>query len=787
MKRFFLLFLLFPAFLFAQKHTISGTISDASSGEKLIGVTLRIQNQSVGVTTNEYGFYSLTLPKGNYKIIVEYLGYETIYQDVTLVHNLHQDFKLSVQEITLSGVEVSANLSQKSDVQKPQMGVASIAIPTIKKLPVLMGEVDIVKTMLQLPGVSNAGEASSGFNVRGGGADQNLILLDEAIVFNASHLFGFLSVFNADAVRDFKLYKGTMPAQFGGRTSSVLDIYQKEGNKNHFAMKGGIGALSSRLLMEAPTVKDKGSFLIGARASYAHLFLKLAKNDNVAYFYDVNMKLSHQINANNNLYLSGYFGRDTFRLNDFLGNTYGNSFVNLRWNHLFSDNLFSNLSLIYSDYYYGFSLTPVKFQWDSGIKNFNLKYDFKHYLSEKLKLSYGLQGVYYDFNPGKIFPTAPTSSVREKILARKYALETGIYADVEQKLLPNFNISYGLRLSSFYHLGKREMNLYSPEGQVVFNTATQTYEKGTPIGTKYFGSGKIINLYSHLEPRLSVAYSLNENTSFKASYTRTTQYLHLLSNTSSPTPLDVWTPSDTFLKPQIADQYSVGYVANFASDKFSFEAEAYYKNGKNRVDYIDGADLIANDAIEQVVLQGKTRAYGLELLLRKNAGRLTGWIAYTLSKSEQQTPARNENETGINFGKWYNTAYDKPHDISVTATYLLSKKWTLGGIFTLKTGLPTNLPQGKYNYFGLSIPQYGARNESRLPVYHRLDISATYTPDTKEGQRYKSEWVFGVYNLYNRKNATSIFFRENKDTQRNEAVKLSIFGIVPSVTYNFSF
>lgn len=746
-----------------------------------------IRGTQNGTITNEYGFYSLTLPEGNYTVSVEYLGYETIVESIQLNRNIRKDYKLSSEAISLSDVVVSANAIQKTDVRKPEMSVASIPIPTIKKLPVLIGEVDIIKTILQLPGVSNAGEASSGFNVRGGASDQNLILLDEATIFNASHLFGFLSVFNADAVRDMKLYKGGMPARYGGRISSVLDIYQKDGNLNQFGMTGGMGALSSRLLLEGPIVKDRGSFLVGGRASYAHLFLKLTDNKNSAYFYDLNTKLSYKLNDNNTLYASGYFGRDAFRLNSLFQNIYGNALFNLRWNHLFNDKLFSNLSLIYSDYYYGFNLKIVDFQWDSGIKNFNLKYDFKHYISEKIKLSCGLQGIYYAFNPGKLYPTSPQSVIKERVLDDKYALETGFYADVEQSITPSLNISYGLRLSSFYHLGKRPMNIYENNQAVVFNPNTQTYYKGTPIGTKNFGSGKIIDLYSNLEPRFTLSYALNDNKSIKASYARTVQYLHLISNTSSPTPLDVWAPSDSFLKPQKADQYAVGFASNFVQDKYSFEAEVYYKKGKNRLDYIDGADLIANQAIEQVLLSGDTRAYGLEILLRKNTGKLTGWIAYTLSKSEQKTAGRNEQEIGINYGEWYSTPYDKPHDLSLTATYAISPRWSLGAVFTLQTGLPANFPKGKFEYFGQTFPNYGKRNEYRLPTYHRFDISATYTPQRKENRRWKGEWVFGVYNLYNRMNATSIFFRQNVETQRNEAVKLSIFGIVPSVTYNFVF
>lgn len=783
----FFLFIFFISFAWAQqKYTLSGIISDAATGEKLLGVNYTIKNANTGTTTNEYGFYSITLPEGKYEVVIEYLGYQTIYETIHLTKNIRKEYKLQLEAIELTGVEVSANsVIQKTEIRKPEMSVASIPIATIKKLPVLIGEVDIVKSLLQLPGVSNAGEMSSGFNVRGGAVDQNLVLLDEATIFNSSHLFGFLSVFNADAVRDMKLYKGGIPARYGGRVSSVLDIYQKEGNKNNYAFTGGIGLLSSRLLAEGPIVKDKASFLVGGRGSYAHLFLKLTDNNNSAYFYDLNTKLSYQINQNNTLYLSGYFGRDYFNLNENFRNVYGNTLFNLRWNHLFNDKIFSNLSLIFSDYYYGFNFDYVGFEWTSGIKNLNFKYDFKHYLTDKIKLSYGLQGLYYTFSPGKLEPTSSTSTIRQKILDNKYAFENGFYIDAEQSITSSLNISYGLRLSTFYHLGKRNVNTYANDEAVVFNKQRQIYQKGTPNGVKYYGSGKIIDVYSNLEPRFTISYALNDNKSIKGSYARTSQYLHLISNTASPTPLDVWAPSDKYLKPQISDQFAIGYATNFVRDKYSFEVEAYYKEVKNRLDYIDGADLIANEAIEQVLLNGQSRAYGLEFLLRKNTGKLTGWIAYTLSKSQQQTAGRTNEEIGINNGDWYNTPYDKPHDISVTATYSLSPKWTFGAVFNLQTGLPANYPVARYNYMGMTIPNYSKRNEYRLPLYHRLDVSATYTP--QNNKRWKSEWTFGIYNVYNHKNAVSVSFRENADTHKNEAVKLSIFGIVPSVTYNFSF
>ena len=771
-----------------QKFTLSGTITDANSNETLIGVNISIPELKTGVTTNEYGFYSLTLPKGIYKIQITYLSYQTIEETINLNQNIKNNFKLSGSETVLQEVIIFDN-SNKAAIRKAEMSVNKLSISTIKKMPVVLGEVDIIKSLLLLPGVSNAGEGASGFNVRGGGADQNLILLDEATIFNSSHVFGFFSVFNPDAIKDLKLYKGGIPARYGGRASSVLDIYQKDGNSKNFHVNGGIGLITSRILAEGPIVKDKGSFLVGGRASYAHLFLKLSEEqkDNAAYFYDLNTKLSYKLNPNNNLYLSGYFGRDVFSLNKSFTNIYGNATLNLRWNHLFSDKLFSNLSLIYSDYYYGLDLDFVGFKWDSGIKNYNIKYDFKSYISDKFKLNYGVNGIYYNFNPGTIKPSNAESGINFDQLDKKYAFEPALYINAEQEISEKISLSYGLRYSMFYRLGESTVNLYADNNPVTFNSDMQIYEQAKPIGTKFYEKNKVIKTYDNFEPRFSVGYQLNENQSVKASYNRMVQYLQLISNTSSPTPLDVWTPSDTYVKPQIADQVALGYFRNFKENMYSVEVETYYKEVQNRLDYIDGANLIANDAIEQVILNGQLRSYGLEIMLRKNEGKLNGWISYTLSKSEQQTPGRTQQETGINNGNWYNSVYDKTHNLAVTGSYNLNKKWAFGANFVLQSGQPVTYPNGQYQYLGITIPSFGLRNENRLPAYHHLDISATLTPRKNDNRNWKGEWVFSIYNLYNRKNAASINFRQNEDTGNNEAVKTSIFGIVPAVSYNFKF
>ncbi|WP_445719576.1 TonB-dependent receptor [Flavobacterium sp.] len=769
-----------------EKVILSGVASDTNNNETLIGVSVYISELNIGTYTNEYGFYSISVPQGNYTVQVSYVGFETILEKIEINQNVKKNFSLKESNQELKEVVITKNI-YRTNIKKPEMSVNKLSINTIKQMPAILGETDVIKSILTLPGVTNAGEGQSGFNVRGGSADQNLVLLDEATIYNTSHLFGFFSVFNTDAIKDLKLYKGGIPSRFGGRVASVLEIYQKDGNNTDFHMNGGIGIISSRLLVEGPIVKNKGSFLFAGRSSYAHLFLKLTDNKNSAYFYDLNTKLSYKLNENNNLYASGYFGRDVFSLNESFVNTYGNSVFNLRWNHLFSNKLFSNLSLIYSDYYYGLTLDFIGFNWDSGIKNYNLKYDFKHYLSDKVKLFYGANAIYHDFNPGKIEPTNDNSGINPDQLAKKYAFEPSVYIDVEQQITDKLAINYGLRYSKFYRLGDEEINLYANNQAVVYNEDFQIYEKATPIGSEYFGKNKTIAQFGNLEPRVSIAYTLNESSSIKASYNRMSQYLHLISNTQSPTPLDVWAPSDDYLKPQILDQVAFGYFKNFQNDDYTLEVETFFKKLKNRLDYIDGADLIANDDIEQVVLNGEARAYGLEILARKNNGKLNGWISYTLSRSEQRTPGRTAVETGINNGEWYKTGWDKLHNIAITSMYKLNEKWSFSSIFSLQSGQPVTYPNGQYQYQGISVPTYGLRNENRLPTYHRLDISATLVPEKNKTRNWHGEWVFGIYNVYSRKNAASISFRQNQDSGNNEAVRLSIFGIVPSVTYNFKF
>lgn len=783
--RFLYVLLIINLLGFSQKQfTLSGTISESGGQETLIGANIIFPELSIGTTTNEYGFYSITLDSGTYNVVVSYIGYESLKRTITLDGNKTLNFSITELADNLDEVILENNI-ERVNIKTTQMSVNALSANTIKQIPVVFGEADVIKSITLLPGVSNGGEGSGGFNVRGGTTDQNLILLDEATLFNSSHLFGFFSVFNPDAIKNIKLYKGGIPAKYGGRVASVLDIYQKEGNKNEFHGNGGIGLVASRVLLEGPLKKNQGSFLIGGRSTYAHLFLPLFDIKNIAYFYDLNTKLSYRIDENNKVYLSGYFGRDVFNVSNSFENTYGNTVVNFRWNHLFSDQVFSNLSLIYSDYYYGLNLNFVGFEWNSGIQNMNIKYDLKHYLNDRFGLEYGLHSTYYVFNPGVIQPNGPTSGINKEALTKKYAFENALYIDVNQQINEKLALSYGARISSFLRLGQKELNTYDNNEAVSYNPDLQIYESTEPNGSISTSTARIEKSFLNFEPRFSAAYLLNDDSSLKISYNRMSQYLHLLSNTTAPTPLDVWAPSGKYIQPQLLDQVALGYFKNYTN--YSLEIESFYKTTKNRLDYIDGANLIANKAIEQVLLNGRSRAYGFELLLRKNSGRLQGWLAYTLSRSEQQTPGRNGNEPGINNGNWYNTPFDKTHDFSLTSSYDINNNWSLNANFVFQTGQPTTYPNGQYTYNGLVIPTYEARNSSRLPSYHRLDISATYTPKPNRKKRWQGEWVFSVYNLYNRKNAQSLNFRQNAETGQNEALKLSIFGAVGAVTYNFKF
>ena len=784
MKRLFLyIFFLVNLSLNAQKnYTLSGYVLDSQSNELIIGSSVIVEGLNIGTITNSYGFFSITIEEGNYNIRIQNLGFKDNTQNINLNKNLSLNIYLTEEVESLNEVIVVEN-SEDIDIDLPVLSLNILSGKTIRQTPVVFGESDILKTIQLLPGVSSAGEGASGFNVRGGAADQNLILFDEAIIYNSSHLFGLFSVFNSDAIKEVKLFKGGIPSSYGGRLSSVLDVYQKDGNNQKTSINGGIGAISSRFLIEGPIQKNQSSFLVASRGTYAHLFLKLTDIENIAYFYDINTKSNFVIDNRNKIFLSGYFGRDLFKLDGTFMNTYGNSTLNFRWNHLINDKTFSNTSLIFSDYYYGLELDFVGFDWKSGIKNLNLKFDLKNYYSNEFQFNYGLNFIYYDFNPGTIGPLTADSGFNFSKLNKKFAFENSTYFDVLHKISNRLSMRYGIRINQFLRLRQNGLQKYIDNKPLFYDIDLGIYDPAKPLANNFDNNSSVFKTYNNIEPRINISYSFN-NQSIKASYNRLNQYLHLISNTSSPTPLDIWVPSGPYIKPQKLDQFAFGYFKRMK--KLKIETEIFYKKIKNRLDYIDGADLVANDNIETVILAGKSRAYGIEFLLKKSDGRHKFWLAYTLSKSEQKTAGRNSSENGINMSEWYNTPYDKPHDISINSEYRINKKLKIVGNFIFQTGQPTNYPNSQYTYMNLNVPNYGKRNSQRLPNYHRMDVNLTLNPE-KKNKKVESSWVFGIYNLYNRDNASSIIFRRNNETLKNEAVQISIFGIVPSVTYNFKF
>ena len=784
MKRLFLyIFFLVNLSLNAQKnYTLSGYVLDSQSNELIIGSSVIVEGLNIGTITNSYGFFSITIEEGNYNIRIQNLGFKDNTQNINLNKNLSLNIYLTEEVESLNEVIVVEN-REDIDIDLPVLSLNILSGKTIRQTPVVFGESDILKTIQLLPGVSSAGEGASGFNVRGGAADQNLILFDEAIIYNSSHLFGLFSVFNSDAIKEVKLFKGGIPSSYGGRLSSVLDVYQKDGNNQKTSINGGIGAISSRFLIEGPIQKNQSSFLVASRGTYAHLFLKLTDIENIAYFYDINTKSNFVIDNRNKIFLSGYFGRDLFKLDGTFMNTYGNSTLNFRWNHLINDKTFSNTSLIFSDYYYGLELDFVGFDWKSGIKNLNLKFDLKNYYSNEFQFNYGLNFIYYDFNPGTIGPLTADSGFNFSKLNKKFAFENSTYFDVLHKISNRLSMRYGIRINQFLRLRQNGLQKYIDNNPLFYDIDLGIYDPAKPLANNFDNNSSVFKTYNNIEPRINISYSFN-NQSIKASYNRLNQYLHLISNTSSPTPLDIWVPSGPYIKPQKLDQFAFGYFKRMK--KLKIETEIFYKKIKNRLDYIDGADLVANDNIETVILAGKSRAYGIEFLLKKSDGRHKFWLAYTLSKSEQKTAGRNSSENGINMSEWYNTPYDKPHDISINSEYRINKKLKIVGNFIFQTGQPTNYPNSQYTYMNLNVPNYGKRNSQRLPNYHRMDVNLTLNPE-KKNKKVESSWVFGIYNLYNRDNASSIIFRRNNETLKNEAVQISIFGIVPSVTYNFKF
>lgn len=752
--------------------TVSGTITDAKTGEVLIGATVYVKELSSGSTSNVYGFYSLSMEQGKYNLVYSFVGYEPQHKEISLHKSQRISIELNpksemLEEVVILGERKGENLS------RTEMSVVKMDAKTIRKIPALMGEVDLIKALQLLPGVSMASEGSTGFSVRGGAPDQNQILLDEAVVYNASHLLGFFSVFNNDAIKDLKIYKGDIPAAYGGRLSSVLDIRMKDGNTKKFSGAGGIGSISSRLTLEGPLVDENTTFLISGRRTYADLFLALSSDEqirnNTLYFYDFNTKITHKISDNDRIYFSGYFGRDVFK-NKFAGMDFGNQTFTMRWNHLFSDRLFSNFSAIYSNYDYSIG-TPEgqsnSFIWKSRMKDYTAKADFNYYINPDNTLKFGASGTFHQFDPGSAKGTGDESFFGELLMPKQYSLESAVYVSNEQKIGSRLSLKYGLRISAFSNIAPATIYQYGSDYAVVDSSV-------------YTGS-RIFHTYYGLEPRFGATYQLDEVSSVKLNYTRTNQYIQLAQNSTAGTPLDVWFAVSPNIKPQISDQIIAGYFRNFNKNMYEASVEMYYKRMDNAIDFKDQADLLFNKYIEGDFRVGEAWAYGIEFLIRKNEGPLSGWIGYSYSVAERKIP-------GINDGMQYTSSYNKPHELSVVASYEFSQRYSLSANWVYSTGAPVTFPTGRAVIGGNVIPVYSDRNAYRMPDYHRLDVSFVLKPRPNPNRKFNYEWNFSLYNAYGRKNAWSInFVQDEQNPEVTYAEKTYLFGMIPSVTFNFTF
>jgi len=749
-----------------ERYTVSGTIQSANTGETLIGVT--IMAGTIGTASNEYGFYSLTLPKGSYQLEVTALGMESKIIPLMLDRDIALPIQLEEAAQSLEGVTVTAPSDGRS-LESPQMGVEQLSAEEIKSIPVLLGERDIIKAMQLLPGIKNAGEGSSGFFVRGGAADQNLILLDEAPVYNASHLLGFFSTFNSDAVKNMTMYKGGMPAQYGGRLSSVLDIKMNDGNNQDFGVSGGIGLISAKLNVEGPLQKDRSSFLITGRRTYADMFLKMSNdstiNGNTLYFYDLNAKVNYRLGDRDRIFLSGYFGQDRLGVGELFGLDWGNGTGTLRWNHIFNNRLFSNTSLIFSNYNYQIAIRSGAADFDifSQIRDWNLKQEFQWFLNRN-NVRFGFNTIRHSIRPGQV--SSNNANIHSEALQTRRSWENAVYASNTWDASDRLTLTYGLRATAFSVIGEGDFFQLDGEGNIT--------------DTLRYGKGEVVKTWFNLEPRLAASFRLNENSSLKASFARNVQNLHLLSNSSASSPTDKWVASTNLIKPEIADQVSIGYYRNLFRNRYELTVEAYYKDLQNQIDYRDGADIHWNgNAIETELLFGIGRAYGLEWHLKKQAGRFSGWLSYTLSKTERRI-------NGINSDRWYNARQDRTHGIAIVATYQLNPRWTLSANWVYYTGDAVTLPAGKYRIDDEIIYYYTDRNAYRMPDYHRLDLGATWL--LKQRKKFSSELTFSLYNAYGRENAYTISFREaESDPNTTEAVQTAIFKFIPSISYNFKF
>lgn len=780
-----------------EKVTINGYVKDAANGEALIGATVLIKEINGGNITNVYGFYSITVPPGDYTIEYRYIGFLPQTQQISLTSNQRIVIELAEERTQLQEVVVTAE-PEDANVSSVEMSVASLDIKTISKIPSFLGEVDVIKSIQLLPGVSSVGEGSSGFNVRGGSVGQNLVLLDEAPVYNSSHMLGFFSVFNPDAVKDVKLYKGGIPARFGGRLASVLDIRMKEGNNKKYEIEGGVGTIFSRFAVQGPIKKEKASFIVAGRRSYIDILARPFTNafDNGAglFFYDLTTKGNYNISDKDRIYLSGYFGRDVFNFDSEQGINWGSKTATFRWNHLFNDRIFSNLTFYVSDYDYELAFGETerdKFEWTSNITTYDVKPELTYFINTKNELTFGGEALLYRFSPADARGFT-NGDVVEFNLPHKRAAEYGLYIGNQTTVNDQLTVQYGARLSGFTYLG--------PGSFYTLNDTIPGFRR-TPTDVQTADKWESIKSYSNLEPRVSLKYQVSPTSSIKASFNRTAQYIHLVSNTTASNPLDIWTPSTNNIEPQTGIQWAAGYFRNFDNNKYEFSVEGYYRKTKNQIDYIDGAELFINELIEGDVLAGDGRAYGVELYLKKNEGRVNGWISYTLGRTELKIDGINFKEDLQNRdGQWYPTRYDQKHNFKTALFYEWSKRVSLSANFTYLSGTPTTFPTHRYQIEHLTVPENAAntRNNLRIPDYHRLDLSLTLLGRavSKKGKvrKNKNSWVFTIYNAYNRRNPFSIYFAQRDDRfgpgelADTRANQVSILGaIVPSVTYNFKF
>ena len=754
-----------------KSATISGFVRDAKNGETLTGAVIYPkENPAIGITTNSYGYFSLTLATGKYSLIVQFLGYKTKIIPLELKENVKLSFDMEEESIALKEITITGEKNNNNVVRSEL--ISKINVKEIQNIPVILGEKDILKTIQLLPGVTPAGEGNAGFYVRGGGVDQNLILLDEAPVYNPSHLLGFFSTFNSDAIKDITLYKGGFPAEYGGRLSSVVDIKMNEGNNKEYHISGGIGIIASRLAIEGPIIKNKGSFMIAARRTYADIFLRLIPRNgadstaskSTLYFYDLNLKANYQFSAKDRLYFSCYLGRDNFNLGGALGLNWGNVTATTRWNHIISDKIFSNTSVIFNKYSYNFNVAVGNLTMKvlSQIKDWNLKEDLHYYLNSNNTIKFGFNSIYHTFVPSKVDSTV---LFHIKSMDNNYALENALYISNEQTISRHLKASYGLRYSLFSSIGPGTVYTYDQVSDVVDSA---TYPKG-----------KIFNTFGGFEPRLLVNFIINDSSSVKVSFARTRQYIHLLSNTTSTTPFDLWVPSNINILPEIADQYTLGYFRNFSNNMYETSVEIYYKTLQNQIDYRNGANLILNNKVEAQLVFGKGWGYGAEFLIRKKYGKLTGWISYTLSKTKRQFP-------DINDGKVFLAKQDRPNNIAIVAMYELNPRLTFSATWIYISGNVVTFPSGRYIVDGNIVPYYTERNGYRMPDYHRLDIGLTW--QRKKTARFESNWNFSIYNVYARANAYAINFQQDpNDPTKMQAVQLSLFRFVPAISYNFKF